>query len=81
MSDIDKTLNSYTGKVFDEIKHVMDDSTTEFWSARELQETLEYAEWRNFMNIIGSITFFVGLKDNPILNRSLGTQLKLKAVA
>lgn len=52
MSDIDKTLNSYTGKVFDEIKHVMDDSTTEFWSARELQETLEYAEWRNFMNII-----------------------------
>lgn len=45
-------IDCYTEEVFEEIKHVDENTGTEFWSARELQETMEYAEWRNFLNII-----------------------------
>jgi DNA-damage-inducible protein D len=36
---------------FDSIKHI-DDSGAEFWHARELQEVLQYKEWRNFNKVI-----------------------------
>lgn len=36
---------------FQEIRHI-DESGNEFWYARELQEVLEYAEWRNFSKVI-----------------------------
>jgi hypothetical protein len=38
-------------KLFEEIKHFTDDGI-EYWFARELQEVLEYSEWRNFCNVI-----------------------------
>ena len=37
--------------VFESIKHI-DESSNEYWSARELQKVLEYKEWRKFNNII-----------------------------
>lgn len=37
--------------IFESIKHV-NEYGQEFWYARELQTALEYAEWRNFLNII-----------------------------
>lgn len=36
---------------FDDIKYI-DDNGAEFWYARELQQVLEYKEWRNFNKVI-----------------------------
>lgn len=47
MSDIER----YSAKTFDGIKHT-NECDQEFWYARELQQVLEYAEWRNFFNVI-----------------------------
>lgn len=44
-------MERYTDKTFEEIKHVTEDGM-EFWYARELQEVLEYTEWRNFVKVI-----------------------------
>ena len=38
-------------KTFEEIRH-FNENGTEYWLARELQIVLEYAEWRNFTNLI-----------------------------
>ncbi len=38
-------------KRFEDIKHFREDGS-EFWSARELGPVLEYAQWRNFENVI-----------------------------
>ncbi len=37
--------------IFENIKHI-DEYGNEYWSARELQKTLSYKEWRKFNNII-----------------------------
>lgn len=37
--------------VFENIKRYLDDGI-EFWYARELQDVLEYTEWRNFKKVI-----------------------------
>jgi DNA-damage-inducible protein D len=44
-------LTIYSEQTFESIKHV-NEYGQEFWYARELQAVLEYAEWRNFTNII-----------------------------
>ena len=52
--DESKTENSitlYSENTFEDIKH-FDVDGNEFWYARELQTVLEYAEWRNFENVI-----------------------------
>ena len=38
-------------KSFEEIKRTKEDGT-EYWSARELSEVLEYKQWRNFAKVI-----------------------------
>lgn len=43
--------NNYTESLFESIRHV-NKYGEEFWYARELQTTLEYAEWRNFSKVI-----------------------------
>lgn len=40
-------------KLFDDIRHV-DEDGREFWYARELQEILQYKEWRNFQKVIST---------------------------
>jgi len=47
MSDIAR----YSDHTFESIKHI-NEAGQEFWFARELQDILEYTEWRNFTNII-----------------------------
>lgn len=42
---------SYSETIFESIKH-MNEYDQEFWYARELQQALEYTEWRNFVNVI-----------------------------
>lgn len=46
--DIFSRNSSY---VFEDIKQYTDEGD-EFWYARELQEVLEYSEWRNFNNVL-----------------------------
>ncbi|MDE5539694.1 MAG: DNA damage-inducible protein D, partial [Bacilli bacterium] len=38
-------------KNFEEIKKIREDGT-EYWSARELSEVLQYTEWRNFSKVL-----------------------------
>lgn len=44
-------IAQYSEKTFESIKHVTDDGE-EFWTARELQEVLEYSKWGNFKKVI-----------------------------
>ena len=41
----------YTESIFDSIRHV-NDAGQEYWYARELQEVLEYSQWRRFKETI-----------------------------
>lgn len=40
-----------TESIFESIMHISEDGE-EYWYARELQNVLEYAEWRNFIKVI-----------------------------
>ena len=44
-------IKEYTEKLFEDIKHI-DENNNEYWLARELQQVLEYKEWRKFNNVI-----------------------------
>ena len=44
-------IKEYTKKVFEDIKHI-DNNGNEYWFARELQNILEYIQWRRFENVI-----------------------------
>ena len=46
-----KIGNKYNSKIFEDIKHI-DENGNEYWYARELQQILEYKEWRNFKLVI-----------------------------
>ena len=46
LKEIDKNNAS-----FEKIKHI-DENGVEFWYARELQNVLDYKEWRKFENVI-----------------------------
>ena len=40
-------IKEYTEKLFEDIKHI-DENNNEYWLARELQQVLEYKEWRKY---------------------------------
>ena len=40
-----------SNKTFEDIKHI-NEFGNEYWEARELQITLEYAKWQKFLNVI-----------------------------
>lgn len=44
-------ISQYNETTFESIKHI-NEYGQEFWYARELQNVLEYTEWRNFNNVI-----------------------------
>ena len=44
-------IKEYTEKIFDDIKHI-DEFGNEYWEAREIQQILNYKEWRKFENVI-----------------------------
>lgn len=46
-------INEYTEKIFEEIKHI-DENSREYWVARELQQALDYKEWRKFDGVINN---------------------------
>lgn len=47
----EEEANNYTESLFESIKHI-NNYGEEFWYARDLQEALEYTEWRNFSKVI-----------------------------
>ena len=44
-------IEIYSEVIFEDIKHV-NEYGQEFWYARELQEVLEYSQWRRFNEVI-----------------------------
>jgi len=44
-------INNYNKKTFEDINHTGENGTV-FWYARELQNVLDYKEWRKFENVI-----------------------------
>ena len=44
-------IKKYTNKIFESIKHV-DENGNEYWLARELQNILEYHQWRSINDLI-----------------------------
>lgn len=44
-------IEIFSEKIFEDIKH-LDENSNEFWYARELQQILDYKEWRKFEGII-----------------------------
>lgn len=48
---VDKSLIIKLHKNFEDYMHT-DENGIEFWYARELQELLEYSQWRNFEQVI-----------------------------
>lgn len=44
-------IKKYSQKTFEDIKKITSDNV-EFWFARDLQNILEYSDWRNFSNVI-----------------------------
>lgn len=44
-------MAEYSEQTFENIKQYTEDGQ-EFWYARDLQHVLEYAEWRNFLNVV-----------------------------
>ena len=44
---MDAELMQYNEQTFESIKHI-NDAGQEYWTGRELQQVLEYTEWRNF---------------------------------
>jgi len=71
MSEVEK----YTEKMFEDIKHV-DENGTEYWNARELQQILEYKEWRLFANVIEKAQIAC-LQSNNNINANFGVYPKI----
>ena len=46
-------IKEYTGKVFEDIKHI-DEEGNEYWFARELMPLLGYSKWERFTNAINN---------------------------
>ena len=45
-----KEVVARLNKNFEEVAHV--EQNVEYWMARDIQELLEYDEWRNFLNVV-----------------------------
>lgn len=48
---MENSIEKYNEKIFEDIKHI-NENGQEFWYARELQNVLEYAQWRRFNDVI-----------------------------
>ena len=48
---MEHNIEKYNETIFENIKHI-NEYGQEFWYARELQEVLEYSQWRRFHEVI-----------------------------
>ena len=58
-------LQKYNEKIFESIKHI-DENGNEYWEARELQEVLEYAQWRRFNEVINRAIISCKISGNDV---------------
>lgn len=65
-------LELYSKKVFDDIKHI-DENGNEYWEARELQNILEYKEWRKFKGVIEKAKTACELSNHLVYEHFVGT--------
>ena len=59
------TLEKYTEKNFEDIKHI-DEYGNEYWYARELQVALDYKKWQKFENVIENAKIACENSDNAV---------------
>ena len=62
-----KEITEYTEKVFEDIKHI-DENSNEYWLARELMEVLKYTLWQRFSNVINKAMDNCKNSNNNVLN-------------
>ena len=62
-----RELKAKEYKRFEDIKHIRDDGS-EYWSARELAEALDYTQWRNFSNVISRAMIACENSGHSVLN-------------
>ncbi len=68
-------IEEYTEKIFEDIKHI-DNSSNEYWEARELQQILGYKEWRYFSSVIEKAQIACSQSNNNI-NSHFGVNTKI----
>ena len=73
-------IEKYNQKTFEDIKHI-DNNGIEYWLARELQEVLDYKEWRNFLKVIDKARTSVETSDINILDHFVDVNKIVKAGA
>lgn len=59
--------SNYTDSLFESIKQI-NEYGQEFWYARDLQNTLEYTEWRNFKKVLEKVIFACEISKNNVSN-------------
>lgn len=64
--------------IFENIKHITNDGV-EFWYARELQEVLEYSQWRRFIEVIERAKIACTNSENAVSDHfaNIGKMVKL----
>ncbi len=67
---MEKELEIYKGKTFEDIKHI-DELTQEYWYARELMKVLEYNKWENFKKVIDKAKITCKISGNNVLEHFL----------
>jgi DNA-damage-inducible protein D len=60
-----------TTKTFEKIRHLNDDGI-EYWLARELQEVLQYTQWRNFERVIDTAKIACSISKHEIADHFAG---------
>ena len=71
MTELEKNKN-YSNQNFEDIKH-FDENGIEYWYARELQQVLDYKEWRKFENVIKKAEKSCENSGTNILKHFVGT--------
>lgn len=69
------SLTQYNEKTFENIKHI-DEYGNEYWEDRELQQILEYKEWRYFSAVIEKAQVACSRSNNNI-NHHFGVNTKI----
>ena len=60
-----ESIKKYNENIFESIKHT-DEYGDEFWFARELQEVLEYKQWRRFNEVIEKAKISCEVSEIPV---------------
>lgn len=62
-----KSIEKYQEQIFEDLKYT-NEYGEEFWYARDLQQVLEYAEWRNFKLVVEKAKMACEVSNNEVLD-------------